>query len=54
MKAKTNKIIVYILVGLLLLFCFLYLICQYKWAGIPFGLTLVIVSMYNLFFNRPK
>ena len=56
MKMKPQVIkVIYIIVGsLFLLFFFAYLIFDKEWARRPFYLMILIVSLYNFFFNRPK
>jgi len=54
MKTKTSKILRYTLGGGLIITMLLYLIGGYEWARLPFYLLLLAVSLYNLFFNRPK
>lgn len=54
MKTKTSKILRYTLGGGLIITMLLYLIGGYEWARLPFYLMLLVVSLYNLFFNRPK
>ena len=53
MKHKVDKAIHIALGSVFLLFIFAYLILGKEWARLPFYLSLCLVSLYNLFFNKP-
>ncbi len=46
-----KKIIGYIFASSMVIFGVIYLITDSKWAHMTFALSLVIVSLYNLFLN---
>jgi hypothetical protein len=53
MNPKVDKVI-YIVLGSALVFTIIaYLILGLEWAKQPFHLTLAIVCLYNLLFNKP-
>lgn len=54
MDPKTSKIIRLVLGLPFVIFFVLYLLPGYDWARLPFCLFLMLVSLYNLFFNRRK
>lgn len=54
MDPKTSKIIRIVLGVPFIIFFVLYLLPGYDWARLPFCLFLMLVSLYNLFFNRRK
>ena len=52
MKPKVNKAIRIVLGSVFILSIFAYLILGKEWARLPFALSLLLVSIYNLFFNK--
>ena len=53
MTPKVDKAIYIVLGSVLILSILAYLIFGKEWARLPFYLSLCLVSLYNLFFNRP-
>ena len=53
MNPKVDKAIHIILGSIFLLSILAYLILGKEWARLPFFLSLCLVSLYNLFFNKP-
>lgn len=53
MNRKTSRIVRYTLGGLLITIGLLFLVGKFEWARLPFYLMLLVVSCYNIFFNRP-
>ena len=53
MKPKVDIAIHIVLGSIFLLSIFAYLILGKEWARLPFFLSLCLVSLYNLFFNKP-
>ena len=54
MNPKASKIIRLVLGLPFVIFFVLYLLPGDDWARLPFCLFLMLVSLYNLFFNRRK
>jgi hypothetical protein len=53
MKPKINKA-VRISIGVVFLVFFLFYVCFEKdWARLPFYIMLIVISLYNLIWNRP-
>ena len=53
MKPKVDKAIQIVLGSAFIFSIFAYLILGKEWARLPFALSLLLVSLYNLFFNKP-
>ena len=54
MNPKVDKAIRASSGGCLLVFFFAYLFFGQEWAHLPFTISLLVVSLYNLFFNRAR
>ncbi len=53
MNSKVDKAVHIVLGSVFVLSIVAYLIFGQAWARLPFYLTLCLVSLYNLFFNKP-
>ena len=53
MNPKVDKAIYIVLGSVFVLSIIAYLILGKEWAKLPFYLSLCLVSLYNLFFNKP-
>jgi len=54
MNPKVDKAIRGFSGGCLLVFCFAYVFFGQEWARLPFVISLVVVSLYNMFFTRAR